>query len=73
MRALPARQRQHSELTLLDAFRPPAPALRGPVLPAQVFRDSIRAAAIGPEHDIPHISASLIGKYITDLKQLQLL
>jgi fatty acid CoA ligase FadD9 len=73
MRALPARQRQHSELTLLDAFRPPAPALRGPALPAQVFRDSIRAAAIGPEHDIPHISASLIGKYITDLKQLQLL
>jgi fatty acid CoA ligase FadD9 len=73
MRALPDKQRQHSELALLEAFRPPAQILRGPALPAQTFRDGVRAAAIGPEHDIPHISASLIGKYITDLQQLHLL
>ena len=73
MRALPDKQRQHSELTLLEAFRPPAQVLRGPALPAQTFRESVRAAAIGPEHDIPHVSASLIGKYIADLKQLELL
>jgi fatty acid CoA ligase FadD9 len=73
MRALPDKQRQHSELTLLEAFRPPALVVRGPALPAQTFRESVRAAAIGPEHDIPHLSASLIGKYIADLKQLDLL
>ena len=73
MRALPDKQRQHSELALLEAFRPPAQVLRGPALPAQTFRDGVRAAAIGPEHDIPHISASLIGKYIADLQQLHLL
>jgi hypothetical protein len=27
----------------------------------------------GPDHDIPHLSADLIGKYITDLHQLGLL
>jgi fatty acid CoA ligase FadD9 len=73
MAALPDKQRQHSELTLLEAFRPPALVLRGPALPAQTFRDGVRAAAIGPEHDIPHLSASFIGKYIADLKQLDLL
>ncbi|GAC1403211.1 MAG: thioester reductase domain-containing protein [Mycobacterium sp.] len=73
MAALPDKQRHHSELTLLEAFRPPALALRGPALPAQTFRDGVRAAAIGPEHDIPHLSASLIAKYIADLQQLDLL
>jgi fatty acid CoA ligase FadD9 len=73
MWALPDKQRQHSELNLLEAFRPPAQVLRGPALPARTFHDSVRAAAIGPEHDIPHLSAPLIGKYIADLKQLDLL
>jgi fatty acid CoA ligase FadD9 len=73
MRALPEKQRQHSGLTLLEAFRPPAPALRAAALPAEMFRDAVRAAAVGPECDIPHVSASLIGKYIADLRQLALL
>jgi fatty acid CoA ligase FadD9 len=73
MRALPDKQRQHSELTLLEAFRPPAPALRAPALPAEMFREAVRAAAVGPECDIPHVSPSLIGKYIADLRQLELL
>jgi fatty acid CoA ligase FadD9 len=73
MQVLPDNQRQHSELTLLEAFRPPVQVLRGPALPAQRFQDGVRAAAIGPEHDIPQLSASLIAKYIADLQQLELL
>jgi thioester reductase-like protein len=73
MRVLPDTQRQHSELELLDAFKPPAPALTGPVLPAESFRDAVRAAQIGADRDIPHMSAEFIGKYVSDLRQLQLL
>jgi fatty acid CoA ligase FadD9 len=73
MRELPDTQRRHSGLRLLDAFKPPAVALRTPGLPGELFRDGVRAAAIGPEHDIPHLSVSLIGKYLTDLRQLELL
>jgi thioester reductase-like protein len=45
----------------------PAPA------PTEVFRDAVRAAKIGAGEDIPHLSASLIDKYVADLKCLGLL
>ena len=73
MRALPDRQRQHSELNLLEAFRPPAPALHSPVLPADAFRARVRRSCFGSDRDIPHISEELIGKYVADLRQLELL
>jgi fatty acid CoA ligase FadD9 len=73
MRALPDRQRQYSELNLLDAFKPPAPGLHSPALPADVFRAAVRKSCIGPERDIPQVSPDLIGKYVTDLRQLELL
>jgi fatty acid CoA ligase FadD9 len=73
MRALPDRQRQHSELKLLDAFRPPSPAIHSPALPADAFRAGVRKSRIGPDRDIPHISPNLISKYVADLRQLELL
>jgi fatty acid CoA ligase FadD9 len=73
MRALPDRQRQHSELNLLEGFKPPAPALHGPALPSDAFRAGVRMSGIGPDGDIPHLSASLIAKYVADLRQLELL
>jgi fatty acid CoA ligase FadD9 len=73
MRALPDKQRKHSELGLLDGFKPPAPALHSPVLSAVEFRAGVRNSRIGPDRDIPHISADLIGKYVADLRQLELL
>ena len=73
MRALPDRQRQHSELKLIEAFKPPSPALHSPALPADVFRDGVRKSCVGSDGDIPHISADLIGKYVADLRQLDLL
>ena len=39
----------------------------------KVSRDAVRAAKIGADEDIPHLSASLIDKYVADRKQLGLL
>jgi fatty acid CoA ligase FadD9 len=38
-----------------------------------VFREAVQAAKIGAEKDIPHLSAALIGKYVSDLKLLGLI
>jgi fatty acid CoA ligase FadD9 len=73
MRALPEKQRQHSLLALMDAFRQPAEAVPGSAIPAERFRAAVQAAAIGPDHDIPHLSASLIARYVADLRQLDLI
>ncbi|GAB3482332.1 carboxylic acid reductase [Amycolatopsis cihanbeyliensis] len=73
LRALPERQRQHSVLPLLHAFREPEEPVRGSAIPAGEFHAAVRAAKIGPDKDIPHLSAELIGKYLTDLRQLGLL
>ena len=73
VRALPEGQRQHSVLTLLDAFRRPTEAVPGSALPAEHFRADVQAAEIGPDGDIPHLSAALIAKYIADLKRVRLL
>jgi fatty acid CoA ligase FadD9 len=73
MRALPDTQRQHSVLPVLDAYRHPAEAVRGSAVPATRFRAGVQDAAVGAEHDIPHLSAALIRKYATDLHGLGLL
>ncbi|HSS26186.1 MAG TPA: carboxylic acid reductase, partial [Mycobacterium sp.] len=73
LRALPERQRQLSVLPLLDAYRKPEQPLRGAPAPTEVFRGAVRAAKIGADEDIPHLSASLIDKYIADLQHLGVL
>ena len=72
LRALPDKQRQHSVLPLLDAYRKPETPLRGAPAPTEVFRGAVRAAKIGAEDDIPHLSAALIDKYVADLRLLGL-
>ncbi|SDC26918.1 carboxylic acid reductase [Actinokineospora iranica] len=72
LRALPDRQKQHSLLPLLHAFTRPGEAVRGSGIPATAFRAAVRAAKIGPDKDIPHLSAALIGKYAKDLANLGL-
>ncbi|OBJ02297.1 oxidoreductase [Mycobacterium sp. 1465703.0] len=72
LRALPDKQRQHSVLPLLDAYREPETPLRGAPAPTDVFRNAVRAAKIGAEKDIPHLSAALIDKYVADLRLLGL-
>lgn len=70
LRALPDRQRQFSLLPLLDAYRHPQDALHGAPAPTDVFRAAVRSAKIGIDNDIPHLSATLIDKYVADLQLL---
>lgn len=70
---LPERQRQLSVLPLLHAFREPARPLTGAAAPTAVFHAAVRAAKVGEEKDIPHLSVELINKYVSDLELLGLL
>jgi len=73
MRALPEQQRQHSLLPLLHAYQRPEKPTRGSIWPADRFRSAVQKAKIGPDKDIPHISAPIIVKYVTNLQLLGLL
>jgi thioester reductase-like protein len=79
LRALPDRQRQHSVLQMLllllhdpKNLRPVEPVC-GSYAPADRFRAAVQEAKIGPDNDIPHVSAPVIIKYVTDLQLLGLL
>jgi fatty acid CoA ligase FadD9 len=73
LRALPDEQRQRSLLPLLHAYREPATPLAGSAVSAVRFQEAVRAAGIGAEKDIPHLSRMLIEKYVTDLRHLRLI
>ncbi|CAN5433671.1 thioester reductase domain-containing protein [soil metagenome] len=73
LRALPDRQRQASLLPLLHNYQYPEYPMRGSMAPTDRFRAAVQDAKIGPDKDIPHISAPVIVKYITDLQLLGLL
>jgi len=75
--ALPDRQREHSVLQMLllrnsQQFQPPEPT-RGSFAPTDRFRAAVQEAKIGPDNDIPHVSAPIIIKYVTELQLLGLL
>jgi fatty acid CoA ligase FadD9 len=73
MRALPERQRQQSVLPLLRYWQEPQKPLCGALASTERFRAAVQEAKVGPDKDIPHITAPLIAKYITDLQLLGLL
>jgi len=73
MRALPERQRQYSLLPLLHNYQKPGTPLHGSLAPTDRFRAAVQDAKIGADKDIPHVSAPVIVKYITDLQLLGLL
>ncbi|OBG89733.1 oxidoreductase [Mycobacterium sp. E802] len=73
LRALPDKQRQASLLPLLHNYQQPERPMRGALAPTDHFRAAVQEAKIGPDKDIPHVSAAVIVKYITDLQQLGLL
>ncbi|WP_369114237.1 non-ribosomal peptide synthase/polyketide synthase [Mycobacterium avium] len=77
LHALSERQRHQSVLQLL-ALRnarhvPPADPARGCLGPTERFRAAVQEAKIGADNDIPHITAPVIVKYVTDLQLLGLL
>ena len=73
IRALPEHQRQASLLPLLHNYQRPEKPVCGSVVPAGRFRSAVQEAKIGPDKDIPHVSAPIIVKYITNLQLLGLL
>ncbi|CAN5583345.1 thioester reductase domain-containing protein [soil metagenome] len=73
LKSLPDGQRQQTALPLLDVYRVPQPPLLGASSPAAGYQAAVRAADIGPDHDIPHLTSSLIDKYVSDLQELGLL
>jgi fatty acid CoA ligase FadD9 len=73
MRALPERQRQYSLLPLLHNYQKPERPIEGSLAPTDRFRAAVQDAKIGPDKDIPHVSAPIIVKYITNLQLLGLL
>ncbi|CQD14703.1 syringomycin synthetase [Mycobacterium europaeum] len=80
LRELPEQQRQHSVFPLLQSagtelVEPGAPA-RGSLAPTDRFRAAVQEAKIGADGDdpdIPHVTAPVIVKYVTDLQLLGLL
>jgi amino acid adenylation domain-containing protein/thioester reductase-like protein/non-ribosomal peptide synthase protein (TIGR01720 family) len=79
LRALPDRQRRHSVLEVLllavrnsDGFQPFAPSRESFPLTDR-FRAAVQEAKIGSDNDIPHVSAPIIIKYVTELQRLGLL
>jgi fatty acid CoA ligase FadD9 len=73
LRALPERQRQYSLLPLLHNYQQPSVPIHGSIAPTDRFRAAVQEAKIGPDKDIPHVSAPIIVKYISDLQLLGLL
>ncbi|WP_156660584.1 amino acid adenylation domain-containing protein, partial [Mycobacterium sp. 852002-10029_SCH5224772] len=79
LRGLPERQRQNSVLQMLllllrdpKNLQPAEPA-RGAFAPTDRFRAAVQEAKVGSDNDIPHVSAPVIVKYVTDLQLLGLL
>lgn len=68
LRSLPEKQRQASVLPLLHAYRRPGIPIPGSAVPAKEFTAAVQAANIGADNDIPHLTAPLIEKYVTDLR-----
>ncbi|MFF0146496.1 fatty acid CoA ligase FadD9 [Amycolatopsis sulphurea] len=68
LRALPESQKRHSLLPLLHAFADPQ---TDSAIPAERFRTALHRTS--PGRPIPHVTAELIGKYVTDLARLGLL
>jgi fatty acid CoA ligase FadD9 len=66
-------QRQHSVLPLLHYYQHPEKPLRGRMASAERFRAAVQEAKVGPDKDIPHLTAEEIVKYVTDLQLLGLL
>jgi len=73
LRSLPEKQRNASLLPLLHNYQSPEHPVNGSIAPTDRFRAAVQEAKIGPDKDIPHISAPVIVKYVTDLELLGLL
>ncbi|MDG2001950.1 MAG: thioester reductase domain-containing protein, partial [Novosphingobium sp.] len=69
MHALPDEQQQQSMLAILGPYRSPQATSAGGKLPVERFCTASESAG----YPVPHLSKKLIEKYVSDLKQLDLL
>jgi fatty acid CoA ligase FadD9 len=60
-------------LPLLHNYQRPEHPMLGSIAPTDRFRAAVQDAKIGPDKDIPHITAPVIVQYITNLELLGLL
>ena len=54
-------------------YQKPDHPVNGSLAPADHFRAAVQDNKIGQEKDVPHVSAPVILKYVTDLELLGLL
>jgi fatty acid CoA ligase FadD9 len=73
MCALPEPQRQHSVVPLLHFYARPHTPLHGALASTERFRAAAQDAKVGPDKDIPHITAPTIIKHTSSLQLLGLL
>ena len=76
LNALPERQQQHSVLNILELRRSniePVEPTNAALAATDRFRAAVQHAKLGTDNDIPHVTAPIILKYITDLQLLGLL
>jgi fatty acid CoA ligase FadD9 len=73
LRALPDEKRQQSSLMLLHQLREPSRPSGGALVSSKKFHDRVRELAVGPDRDIPHLSKTLIQKYLEDLRHFELI
>jgi fatty acid CoA ligase FadD9 len=70
LHALPERKRQRSLLPLLHKYQRPEKPMNGVMAHTDRFRAAVQDAKIGPDKDIPHITAPIIINNMTNLQQL---
>ena len=57
-------------LPLLYAYAKPKKPIRGALALTELLHAEVRAAKVGADKDIPHVSRQLIDKYVNDLPHL---
>ena len=68
LRALPEKQRHQSSLPVIHQLKAPMPATPGAHASSVRFRADVQKYKVGPDQDIPHLSAPFIKKYLADLR-----
>ena len=53
------------QASLLHNYQRPETSIRGSIAPTDRFRSAVQDAKIGPGKDIPHVTPTVIVKYIT--------
>ncbi len=74
LEALPDQERKHSLLPLIHGFDQPLEVVAGSPIPSNEFSSAVKRLRVDPRgKGIPHLTPSLIAKYVADLEDLDLI